>query len=231
MDRTRARWSGWAAVAGAVLGAVLTPLHAMARHATADGEQDLALPWTRAWSEPLSAAVRPLLNWSDPDTVYVTYGKGWLVVLAAVALCAVAVRRRRSPHGAETWGWRLALPAYALTALAALVTYWTPWWLDIAFVVLAVPGLVLTVVGSTVLGVALLRRGFRPRLTAWLLALTVPLFLVLAQVVSFGGTLMPVVLAWAVAGWSLASGQLDRPNAAATSVRTASSRRRASVRA
>jgi hypothetical protein len=214
VDDDRARLVGGAAVVGAALGTVLTPLHAMARHATPDGREDLELPLTRAWSEPVSEAVRPLLVWADAHTVYVTYGKLWLFVFGAAAVCAFATRARRSPAGLERWGWRIALPGYVLMPCGVVFTYWTPWWMDVAFLVLAPPGLLLTLIGSTVLGIALLRRRFTPRASAWLLALVFPLFAALGQVVSFGGALMPVAVAWALVGWRLArSATADAPRA------------------
>ncbi len=200
MNQDQVRWIGRGAVAGAALGAVLTPLHAMARHATPDGRGDLELPLTRAWSQPLSEALRPLLDWADADTVYITYGRGWSLVFAAVGLSAFATWQQRSPRGAERWGWRTALPAYALLFLAGVFTYWTPRWMDTAFVALALPGLLLTLVGSTVLGVALLKRRFAPQASAWLLALSFPLFVALGQAVSFGGALMPLIVAWHSSG-------------------------------
>ena len=207
MHDQQVRWAGRAAVAGAALGTLLTPLHAMARHGTADGRGDLEMPLTRAWSEPLSEAVRPLLTWADADTVYLSYGKGWLVVFGAVTACAFAQRRQRRPVGLESWGWRLALPAYVLMTLAVLVSYWTPQWMDMAFVALGIPGLLLGLAGSTVLGIALLRRSSVPRAAAWLLALSVPLAIALAQAVSFGGITLPIVIAWALVGRHLSRGE------------------------
>lgn len=215
VDDDRRRWVGRAAVAGAALGGALTPLHAMSRHATPDGREDLEAPLTRAWSEPVSQAVQPLLGWADAHTVYVTYGKLWLFVFGTAALCAFVIRAGRSPRGLERWGWRLALPGYVLMVCGVVFTYWTPWWMDVAFLVLAPPGLLLTLIGSTVLGIALLRRGFAPRASAWLLALVLPLFVALGQAVSFGGALMPVAVAWAVVGWRLARrGAARAPRAA-----------------
>ena len=40
--------------------------------------------------------------------------------------------------------------------------------------------------GSSLLGIALLRRGFRPRTSAWLLALTFPLVFVIELFTSMG---------------------------------------------
>jgi hypothetical protein len=78
---------------------VVGELHALARHATAEGKEDLNQPLTRAWSVPASRALRPLLDSSDPDTVYLTYGKIWFPVFAAFTLCAFVVHQRRRSAG------------------------------------------------------------------------------------------------------------------------------------
>ena len=75
------------------------------------GPADLAL--TRVWSDPARGA-GPLLDWGDPDLVYLTYGKIWLPVFLAFTLCAFVVRRRRQPPGFEKWAWRIALIGYVL---------------------------------------------------------------------------------------------------------------------
>jgi hypothetical protein len=183
----------------AIVATVVGELHALARHATADGKADLDLPLTRAWAVPAARALRPLLDWSDPDTVYVTYGKIWLPVFAAFTACAFVVRAHRHPHGFEKWAWRVALAGYVIATLSVLGDYWTPW-LDQSFVALTIPGLLLTLIGSTSLGIVLLRRGFRPRVSAWLLVLVIPLVFGIAQVTSLGNAILPVLWAWAIAG-------------------------------
>jgi hypothetical protein len=45
--------------------------------------------------------------------------------------------------------------------------YYTPW-IDQSFLLLTIPGLLISLVGSTMLGIALLRNRYRPRTTAWL---------------------------------------------------------------
>ena len=50
--------------------------------------------------------------------------------------------------------------------------------LNVVFLALMFPGMLLSVTGSTLLGIALLRDSYAPRLTAWLLALAFPLMLV-----------------------------------------------------
>ncbi len=181
-------------------GLVAGQLHALSRHATPEGSNDLASsPLTRVWSVPASQALAPLLGWSDPYTVYVTYGKLWIPVYAAFTLCAFVVRSHRHPSGAELWGWRLTLTAMTLMTVSIVGDYLTPW-MDLSFMVLGIPSAVLSLVGSPLLGVSLLRNGFRPKITAWLLILSLPSMLAITQVTSLGSADLPVAFGWALAG-------------------------------
>jgi hypothetical protein len=200
MDSTRTRTvAGRAAFAAACIGTVLAPVHALARFATADGAQDLDSAVTRAWAEPAARTLRPLLAWAEPDTVYLTYGKVWPPLLAAVTVFAFVVRRDRTPTGVERWGWWIALPGYVLATASVLGDYWTPW-IDESFAFLGIPGMLVSLVGSAVLGAALLRRGFRPRVTGRLLV-TWPITLVaLSAVIALGAALLPLLWAWGLAG-------------------------------
>lgn len=214
MDITaKERTIGRLAWAAAWVGLVGGQLHALARHNTADGREDLDLPLTAAWSDPARKALAPLLDWANPDAVYLTYGKVWLPVFVAFTLAAFAVRRHRTPRGLERWAWRIALTGYVWACLSVLGDYWLQWGahpseplLTITFVA-GLPGVLLTLVGSSLLGVALLRRGFRPRATAWLLALTFPLAFVISMATSMGNLALPVAFAFGIAGRRLARGQ------------------------
>lgn len=185
------------------VGLVVGELHALARHATAAGQEDLDQPLTRAWSVPASRALRPLLDWSDPDTVYLTYGKVWFPVFAAFTLCAFVIQRRRQPAGLERWAWRVSLTGYTIATLSVLGDYYTPW-TDQSFLLLGVPGLFISLLGSTLLGVVLVRHHFRPRVTAWLLALWFPLLIGILQLTSLGNAALPVAFAFGIAGRRLA---------------------------
>jgi len=66
--------------------------------------------------------------------------------------------------------------------------------------VLGIPSAVLSLVGSPLLGVSLLRNGFRPKITAWLLTLSLPSMLAITQVTSLGSADLPVAFGWALAG-------------------------------
>ncbi len=197
------------------VGLVVGQLHALSRFATVDGKEDLELPLTSAWAVPTADALAPLLDWADPDLVYVTYGKIWLPVFLAFTLCALVVYRRRRPAGFERWAWRFALASYGLACVAVFLDYWTQWTgnytdggiesriFEIAFVV-TVPGLLLTLLSSTVLGVTLLVQRFRPWPVAVLLTLTIPLALGALQVTSMGSAALPMMFAFGLLGRRLA---------------------------
>ena len=188
-------------------GLVLGQLHALARFETADGKADLDLPATGFWAEPAADALRPLIDWGSADTVYLTYGKLWLPVFLAFTLSAFVVRRRRAPRGAEKWAWRIALTGYCLACLSVVAEFWTQWGaldedlLDRVFL-LTVPAVLVTILGSTFLGVVLLRRGLG--LPAWLLALAFPLALVIPQVTSLGNVVLPIAFAFGILGRRIA---------------------------
>jgi hypothetical protein len=195
----RAEAIGRAAFVGACFATVLAPIHALARYATAEGKSDLNLPGVRAWAEPARNALEPLLDWASPHTVYVTYGKLFLPVFLAATLGALLVRGARgTTTGAEKWGWRLASFGYVLATASTFGDYWTPF-LDQSFLLLGIPGLLLSMIGSTVLGFGLLRRGFRPRVTALLLVLWIPLFVVLSGLIAMGAAALPFLWAWGIA--------------------------------
>ena len=186
-------------------GLVIGQLHALSRHATDEGRSDLELAGTRIWAEPAADVLAPLLDWADPDFVYVTYGKLWLPVFVGFFLCALVVHRRRRPTGFEKWVWRVVLLGYGWATLAVGLEYWSQWsgeynaLFEPLFVVM-LPAILITVLGSTVLGITLLVKGFRPRSSAWLLAATFPLALVVTEVTSMGNIVLPIAFAFGLLG-------------------------------
>lgn len=198
------------------VGLVVGQLHALARFATADGREDLDLPLTAAWAAPAADRLAPLLEWGDPDLVYVTYGKVWLPVFVAFTLCAFVVHRHRRPTGFERWVWRVALTGYCMACLAVLLDYWTQWTgeYNVLFTVgwlVTVPGLLVTMLGSTALGATLLVRGFRPVLPALLLMAAIPLAFGILQVTSLGNAALPIVFAFGLLGRRIARGGVPAP--------------------
>lgn len=188
----------------AVGAVVLAVLHALARYRTEDGASDLDLATTRFWAEPADRLLAPLLDWADPDIVYVSYGKLWLPVFLIFTAAAFLAHRERAPRGAERVVWWVTLVGYGGACLCVLGEYWTQWTadtnavLDVVFLV-SIPFLLVTVVGSTVLGLMLLVRKYRPRSTAVLLTLSLPGLVVLPMFLSLGSIVLPLAFGWAQA--------------------------------
>ena len=84
----------------AAVGTVVGQLHALARaQSTPKTSWSHRSPAHGASRRP--DALQPLLDWSDPWTVYVTYGKIWAPVCLAFTAAAYLVYRRRRPGGAR----------------------------------------------------------------------------------------------------------------------------------
>ena len=207
------------------VGLVVGQLHALSRFATDDGREDLAYPLTAAWAVPAAEALRPLLDWAHPNLVYLHYGKVWFLVFAAFTACAWLVYRSRRPAGFEKWAWRVMLVGYAVSTAGVFFGYWTQWtpvytepWFSLGWY-LDVPGLALSIVGSTVLGITLLVKRFRPVLPAVLLALTLPIAVILQQVTSLGSVVLPIAFAFGLLGLRLGAGaQIPAPTTNAVPV-------------
>ena len=213
-EQTIGRWAWVMAWVGLVVG----QLHALSRFATADGREDLEIATTAWWAEPAADALSPLLDWADPDIVYVTYGKIWFPVFVAFTLCAAAVMRRRRPQGVEKWVWRVTVFGYGVACLSVFLDYWTQWSGDYngdgiegaifeAAWLVTLPGFALTMLGSTALGLTLVLKRFRPVVPVLLLLLTIPLALGILMFTSMGSAALPVMLAFGLLGRRLARGE------------------------
>jgi hypothetical protein len=200
------------------VGLVVGQLHALARFRTADGRADIDpdnYPLTAAWAVPADDLLSPLLDWGDPDLVYVTYGKIWVPVFLAVTLCALVVYRRRRPEGFEKWMWRINIVLFAATTFGVFLSYGMQLtgnyegdgvqatlftigtWFDFL-------GLGLMLIFTSVLGVTLLVKRFRPVLPALLLALMFPATIGITQVTSLGSAFLPIMFAFGILGHRIA---------------------------
>lgn len=216
------RACGLAAVIMAAASVVLAPLNALARMQTESGRSDLENEFAGWWAEPALRTLGPwILDFGSPDIVYLTYGKFYAVAVAAVIACAVAARSRRPANvrWTERWGWRLTLAGFALVLLGQVAFYWIlgTWWTvaggnpdspwgDWVYV-LVLLGLLVGIPGGILLGIGLLRAGFRPRLAAWVILLDLPLSLALAEMSTMALTMWPMMLAWGLIGGSLFRGE------------------------
>jgi hypothetical protein len=209
---------GLYAVIAAVTAVLVAPLLAIAYFATAGGAGELAAGTVQAWAVPARDLAGGLVTFASADRVYATYTQLLALAFPAVVLTAFAARALRpTPRTrSERIGWGIALTGYTMFGIGLLVVALgllggdssVPL-VDAAFMAAMVPGLLLSLIGSTILGVVFLRSGYPPRLTAWLLALALPLWLVGSVVLGHNGIgLLPLFLAWAATGrqWRTAAG-------------------------
>ncbi len=188
------------AMAGALTSLVLTPLHGLARFNPDLGHHDLEECCAAWWGRPGLEAVHPLLAWSDALSVYLWYGRVWILLLAAATFSAFAVHSVLRPvNRTQTWAWRVLLAGLVLQTVGLAGAFLTPW-LDEFYAWVAVPGGLLNIVGGTVLGISSLRRGPLPRFSAIVLTLGILIDIVLSTLVYAGGAVVPMLFAWAVAG-------------------------------
>jgi hypothetical protein len=207
---TTTRLAAAYAVLAAAASLVFAPLLALSYFGIDEGADELTAETVSAWAEPARDLAGGLLTWASPDRVYATYVQVFALLFPAVLLCARAAHARRPVPGArlERWGWRIALAGYWLAAVGLLAAFIVLFGgstagsaLNIVFVALMMPGMLLSVLGSTVLGIALLRAGYTPRLTAWLLALSFPLMLLGSDMLGHNSLgMVPLFLAWAATG-------------------------------
>jgi hypothetical protein len=196
--------------AGASL--VFAPLLGLAYFAIPAGAEE-ETGTVAVWADPARDLAGGLLTFASADRVYATYTQAFALILPAVLLCAWVTRgrRRRTESRLERWGWRLTLPAYSLLALglasvSVMLISESPSSkiLDFAYMPLVFPGIVFGTIGSTVLGIGLLRSAYEPRLTAWLLALVFPLWILGDFVIGHNSLgLVPLFVAWGATGWRL----------------------------
>lgn len=198
------RWGGMSAVLGSLLGIVVAPLITSA-YALSEGAPELS----PAWEPALSNLLSPLFGFASPGSVYATYGRLYLLVFLGLLLGFLALRaqqRGRSGPLVE-WGLRLSLIGVVLNLLGNLPDYWfgEGTWLEaVGFLIGTVLGYLSLVVGSTMLGIGLLRSGTTPtRVGAWLLALCLP-GIILVTLIGFenipSGPALWFCFAWLVLG-------------------------------
>ena len=116
--------------------------------------------------------------------------------------------------GFEKWSWRVALTGYVGACVSVFAEYWLMWTavndaLLTGVFVVTIPFMLITLIGSTMLGIALLRRGVR--LPAILLVAAIPGFIVIPLVTSLGNVILPIAFAFGVWGRRIARGQATTP--------------------
>ncbi len=197
----------------AAVGTVVGQVHALARFV--EHPNDLVeSPLTRLWAVPATQALQPLLDWSDPWTVYVTYGKIWTPVCVAFLTAAYLVYRQRRPAGAERRLWQVQLGAYTAMTVSVVGDYFTPWWMEQMFV-FGIAAMLVIGFGGVGLGIVMVRNGFRPRVTPVLLMIFIPFMFAITSVTSLGSALLPLMWGWAIAAQAVVDREPARTRRAA----------------
>jgi hypothetical protein len=197
MSDRSTRLTGLYAATAAIAAVVLSPLLALSYFSIGEGADELENGTVSAWADPARNVVGGLLTWASPERVYATYVQAFAV--------------RFPVRGKERWGWRIALAGYGLASAGLVAAFFVliagsaagaP--VNIVFLTMLLPGMFVSAVGSTVLGIALLRSRYSPRLTPWLLTLTFPSMVVVPTVLGHNSLgMLPLITAWGVTGWQL----------------------------
>lgn len=200
------RWGGLAAMLGSLLGSAVAPVITSAYSLSESGRGQVP-----PWEPGLSNLFSPLFEFASPESVYATYGKLYLVVFLGFLLGLRALQAQQRGHVGRLgeWGFRLSLIGVVLNLFGNIPDYWFgggTWFEALGFLVGTVLGFLLLVVGSTMLGIALLRTRTPTRLGAWLLALCLP-GIALLTFIGFGnipsGPALWFCFAWLVLGYVL----------------------------
>jgi hypothetical protein len=187
-------------MAGAVTSLLLVPLHGLARFNTDFGHKDLDGCCVAWWGRPGLDTLQPVITWSDPYSVYLWYGRIWVLLIGAAAFCAFAVHAVLRPvNRTQTWAWRAVLTGLVLETIGIAGAFLTPW-IDEFYLGVGLPGIALGLLGGTVLGISSLRHGPLPRFTAVILTIGIVNEIVLSAFIYAGGAVVPMLFAWAVAG-------------------------------
>ena len=205
------RHCGLAAMLGGALAVAVPPLITSAYSLTEDGAGTVP-PWEPA----LSNAFSPLFTFAAPEAVYGYLRQAVPLRLFRVSLLGLIGLRARCRDRAgrlERWGFGLAFAGVALNLLGNVPDYWIgadTVFEDVGFLAGTALGLLALTVGSSLLGVALLRARAGSRLGAWLLVLS-PAGLVLPSFIGFGnipsGPALWYGVVWVVLGYSLWSAE------------------------
>lgn len=191
----------------AALASVVAPIVAVSYLHTPDGVEYLTQGTVAAWAGPVSGLLQPLLTGLGAERLYLLSTQTLALLWTVTVVAAVAVARHRRPVRAERVWWIVALIGYAwftagllsFSMVAQVLSAAHPA-ADLVFLTLVAPGLLVGLIGSTGLGVTLLRRRYPARSAAWLLASAVPLWLIANLVLGHNSLgLLPVIWAWALA--------------------------------
>lgn len=238
MITTWIRWSGLLACVGALFQLLVTVPGTLVSYWTTNrgfaDDPAQALGIAKWWAPGVAQVLRPLLFFDDPNTVYHMYDGLWMIPFPLLIAGLVGLFHAQRQHGQQIG--RLAWAGYLVTSLGLtmlLIGNGSEAWFnnldwfgitDFVFTFLALPGLLLMLLGATILGSALLRSGGGSRVAAWLLivgGLPGGALIGLFVVGHLFGFVLFYDLAWIILGAALWTGRGDMSGAAAARRSTA----------
>ena len=207
-------WGGAAAVVGGVLAIVLTPFATFAGWLAGPDQTTPPTYPDMPWAQLIEPLVTPFLGFGTYEEVYATYGKAFFLVYVLFLLGLVGLLVRVGEHTGRSgmWGFGLAFIGLAMNLIGNVGDYWLgrevlgqPLW-GMSFAVGTLLGTLVYVVGSFILGCAILRTGVLPRWGGWTLivAPTLGIMSGLLVVVHLPSALvLPAGLGWVLIGRAL----------------------------
>src|SRR5215210_1867184 len=203
---------------GGVLGIVLTPPATFAFWLANPNQTGLPeypdMPWAQL-TEPL---VTPFLGFGTYEEVYATYGKVFFLVYLLFLIGLASLRARVGEHLGRSGkrGFKLAFIGLAMNLVGNVGDYWLgekvlgqPLW-GISFTIGTLLGTLVYIVGSVILGRAILRTSVLPHWSGWTLIVAPTLGIALALLVVIhlpSALVLPVGISWMLIGYAIWSGR------------------------
>lgn len=204
------RWGGLVAMLGGVLAMILTPFATFAGSLAGPARTYPEMSWAKL-IEPL---VTPFLGFGTHGEVYATYGKVFFLVYLLFMIGLVSLHARLDGYAGrlERRGFQIVLLGLVMNLMGNVADYWFGDEIlheslrGLIFTLGTGLGTLVYVIGSVLLGVAILRTRVLPRWSGWTLitAPTLGIVLGLWLVEHLPSALvLPVGLGWILLGYTL----------------------------
>lgn len=218
MSSSLIRWGAAAAILGGVLGILLTPFATFAGWLSAPDQTTPPTYPDMLWAQLAEPLVTPFLGFGTYEAVYATYGKAFFLVYLLFLIGLVCLRARVGEHIGRLGkrGFKVAFIGLAMNLIGNVGDYWLgekiigqPLW-GISFTIGTLLGTLVYIVGSVILGRAILRTSVLPRWSGWTLIVAPTLGSVLALLVVIhlpSALVLPVGISWMLIGYAIWSGR------------------------
>jgi hypothetical protein len=218
MSASLVRWGAVAAFLGGMIGIVLTPFATFAGWLSAPDQTTPPAYPGMLWAQLIEPLVTPFLGFGTYEAVYATYGRifflVYLLFLIGLGSLHAQVGERIGRSGKR--GFKFAFIGLAMNLIGNAGDYWLgekvlgqPLW-GISFTIGTLLGTLVYIVGSVILGRAILRTRVLPRWSGWTLIVAPTLGIVLGLLVVIhlpSALVLPVGIGWILTGYAIWSGR------------------------